>query len=172
MSQIHATASAVIDAAPEPVYAVLADYYDGHPHILPGRYFSGLKVVEGGIGAGTLIRFNMRALGVTRQVLALIREPEPGRILAERDFNTGAQTTFTVDPCGDRRRTTVTISTTWKANGLEGLIQRWLAPPLLRRIYREELENLARFVDAKEVAYERARLFTSSGQNEMDRVNP
>lgn len=55
MSQIHAQATAVIDAPPEVVYAILADYRADHPAILPKQYFAECAVEEGGQGAGTVI---------------------------------------------------------------------------------------------------------------------
>jgi len=38
----------------------------------------------------------------------------------------------------------VTIMTEWTPRGCAGWVQRLLAPPLLRKIYAEELRNLAR----------------------------
>lgn len=72
------SASARIDAPPERVYAIIADYRTGHPRILP-EPFSGLTVERGGIGAGTTIRFQMKLLGRTETYRADITEPEPGR---------------------------------------------------------------------------------------------
>ena len=59
------TAAACIDAAPERVYAIIADYHRGHAGILPHE-FSGLSVERGGVGAGTIIRFRMRVMGRKR----------------------------------------------------------------------------------------------------------
>ncbi len=50
MGQAHAKASALIDAPPAEIYAILADYHNGHPHILPKQYFSDFKVEAGRIG--------------------------------------------------------------------------------------------------------------------------
>lgn len=38
------TASATIGAPAEIVYRILADYHEGHPHILPRKYFTFLAV--------------------------------------------------------------------------------------------------------------------------------
>jgi len=38
----------------------------------------------------------------------------------------------------------VTIQTQWTARGLRGWIEATLAPPFLRKLYLEELGNLAR----------------------------
>jgi hypothetical protein len=143
MSPIRVSASAVVDAAPAAAYAVLADYREGHPRILPPKYFRGLEVERGGTGAGTVISFRMRVLGVTRAFRAEVSEPEPGRTLVESNLGSGEVTTFTVEPA-DGGRSRVTITTKWTPRGLAGLFQRLLAPPLLRRVYAEELRNLAR----------------------------
>lgn len=151
MPRIHAAASAVIDATPETVYAILADYRNGHPQILPERYFLGLEVERGGTGAGTLVQFRMRAFGRTRTYRAEITEPQPGRVLAETNLDEqGAVTTFTVAPLERGRRAQVTITTEWSSSGVKALVQRLLAPPLLRRIYAEELQNLARLAAAQQ----------------------
>jgi hypothetical protein len=140
---IRVAASAVIDAPPQKVCAVIADYHNGHPRIVPAKCFSGMEVERGGVGAGTLVRFQMHTLGTTRTYLAEITEPEPGRVLVETNLGSGEATTFTVDPA-DGGRASVTIVTEWAARGCSGLVQRLLAPPLLRRIYAEEFRNLAR----------------------------
>ena len=67
-------ASADIDAPPDRVYAIIADYRNGHPHILP-RAFRNLTVEKGGVGAGTIIRFEVRALGQTQRFRAFVTEP-------------------------------------------------------------------------------------------------
>ncbi len=143
MPRIRATGSAVIDAPPRVVYGILADYRDGHPQILPTRYFSGLEVERGGRGAGTVIRFEMRTLGTTRSFRGEVTEPEPGRVLVETYEGSGEVTTFTVDPADGGSRSAVTITTEWTTGGIAGLVQWLLAPPVLRRVYAEELRNLA-----------------------------
>lgn len=144
MPTIRVAETRVLPAPPPLVYRIFADYRTSHPAILPARWLSDLVVEEGGVGDGTVIRFTLRVPGVTRTVRATITEPEPGRVLAETDVETGAVTTFTVDPeGGDHAR--VTIATEWTQPGLAGWIQRWFAPPLLRRMYREELANVERY---------------------------
>src|SRR5437660_8003485 len=56
------TATAVVPAQPSRVYAVIADYHNGHPHILP-KQFSEMVVEKGGVGRGTIIRFQMSVFG-------------------------------------------------------------------------------------------------------------
>lgn len=137
--------SAVIPARRERVYALLADYNDGHPRILP-KQFSHLQVEQGGIGAGTLIRFQMSVFGRKQTFRAAISEPEPGRVLVETDLDAnGAITTFTVDPGTAPADSRVTISTELQVrSGFLGGIEKFLSTQLLRPIYMKELENLAR----------------------------
>lgn len=135
--------SALIGAHAGAVYAILADYRDGHPRILPRDVFTLLEVEQGGIGAGTSIRFRMRTLGFTRTFRAAISEPLPGRLLVETDLETGTRTTFRVEPGDDDRAARVTITTTPGTLGMHGRIEWLMARPLLRRIYARELAALA-----------------------------
>ncbi len=143
MAAIRVVASNIVDAKPADVYALLADYENGHPRILPRRWFQGLAIERGGVGAGTLIRFQVRLFGVTRSVRAVITEPVRGRVLVETDIDTGAVTTFTLEPLDGGERTSVTITTEWTPRGVTALPDRLFGPGLLQRIYREELRNLA-----------------------------
>ncbi len=155
MATLEASARSFVPAAPAVVYDILADYQRGHPAILPKRYFLSLDVEEGGRGAGTRICVRMRLLGRTHTFRAEISEPQPGHILVERILTTGAVTTFTVEPDVVGKGSQVTIHTILSAGGLAGLLQSWIAPPLLRRVYREELANLA--------AYAQSQTFKSNG---------
>ena len=73
------SASALIQAPAQDVYAIIADYHHGHPQILPQPPFVSLVVEQGGTGAGTVIRVAMRVLGRLQTFGAVITEPEPGR---------------------------------------------------------------------------------------------
>lgn len=134
-----------IPAAPDRVYGIIADYRNGHRQILPPRVFTNLEVERGGVGAGTIIRFEMRVLGRVRRFRSQIYEPEPGRVLEEVDIATGARTAFRVMPVADAVVTSsVRIATTLpRRDGLAGLLERNLTSLLLRRIYKKELQRLA-----------------------------
>jgi hypothetical protein len=139
---IWVTATRLVPAPAERVYDILADYHTGHPQILPARFFRDLCVETGGHGDGTVIRFAMTVFGAVKRVRAAVVEPEPGRVLVERDLNgNGSVTTFTVNPVGTGQAD-VTIETAWTPRGPAPFIERILAPLLLRRIYAEELLNL------------------------------
>ena len=137
-------ASARVGAPAEVVYGIIADYRNGHPHILPKQYFEWLEVEQGGRGEGTVIRFQMRVLGQTRVLRAVVTEPEPGRVLVETDTGGGGPvTTFTVEP--EESGSHVTFSTELtSAGGPLGVLERFVMKRILRRIYARELEQLGR----------------------------
>ncbi len=147
MNQIRVEQSAVIAAAPSQVYAVIRDYEVGHVAILPKPYFQEMIVEEGGQGAGTKTRLKMNIMGQEFNYRHEVSEPEPGRVLKETDRDTGLATTFTFQPLAGGTQTRVTIATdTAVRAGLAGFIERLMTPLILRRIYRQELQNLADYV--------------------------
>lgn len=145
---IEVSATRRIAAPAHIVYGIIADYRDGHPAILPPKWFGPLIVEAGGIGAGTRIRFSMRGMGPERPMEAIVAEPEPGRVLTETYPATGGVTTFIVEaaPAG---RSDVTFRTTWQPRGLAGLVERLAAPRFLRRVYRDELDQLQILAEAR-----------------------
>jgi hypothetical protein len=129
------------------VYAVIADYERHHPHIVPRDSFRRLDVVEGGVGAGTRTRVEMRVAGRTRTFEQVVTEPEPGRVLMESNQDRSGVTTFTVDPAGGGESALVTIVTELRARpGISGFLERLLVSLFLPRIYRKELATLAEYV--------------------------
>jgi hypothetical protein len=138
-------ASAVIPARPDRVYALIANYNDGHPRILP-KQFTSLVVEQGGIGAGTVIRFQMTLFGRKQTFRAAITEPEPGQVLVETGLDgNGVVTTYLVKPASAPADSHVSITTELSVRrGFLGRIERTLSTLLLRPIYKKELENLAR----------------------------
>ncbi len=122
MSRYQIQASAVINAPAKRVYDIIADYRNEHPNILPKKFFSNLEIEKGGVGAGTIIRFQMTVMGKTQAFRASITEPEPGRVLVETDAENDTTTTFTVTPTSDNERAEVTISSDLKSQ--KGLLGR------------------------------------------------
>ncbi|MCL4300686.1 MAG: SRPBCC family protein [Anaerolineae bacterium] len=152
MNSYYVTESALIKAPAELVYNIIADYHNGHPYILPKPYFLNLEVEQGGVGEGTIIRFQMQVLGKTETFRATVTEPEPGRVLVESNQPQGSVTTFTVDPVEGGQSAQVTFATELPdRGGLPGLLERFLTRLMLPRIYRKELAQL------EAVAQERAR---------------
>lgn len=150
MTTHRVSATADIPASAARVYGVLADYHEGHAHIVPKPWFLWLRVVEGGVGEGTVVEFALRLMGRTQHFRATVTEPEPGRVLVETNED-GAVTSFTVDPQGDERcRLTIATETTVR-DGLLGKIEGWMATRLLRPIYEKELAEIAAYVQQPEV---------------------
>lgn len=127
--------------APAPVvYGYIADMRQHHPHFLPPA-FTGFQVESGGVGAGTITKFNVTAGGRTRHYRMQVGEPEPGRVLTESDTGSSLVNTFTVSPQGEDCR--VQISTTWQgAGGIGGVFERLFAPRAVRALYQDELTRL------------------------------
>lgn len=147
MSKIHVEASTDIPAPPSAVYAVLSDYQSGHPNILPKQYFPRLEVESGGQGAGTIFNARTRVGGLERPLRMQVSEPEPGRVLMETDTASDLYTTFTHDPINNGQHTHLTIATDWTPQpGLAGLLERWLSPSMLRRVYHTELRQIADYM--------------------------
>jgi hypothetical protein len=145
MKPYRATASALIKAPADQVYAILADYRDGHPRILPRQYFPSLEVEQGGVGAGTIIRFQTRAMGQTQTFRAVITEPEPGRRLVETCREPDeVVTSFTVDPTEQGRQAQVTITTEGRTRtgGVLGWLEQRMVRLFLQGIYKKEFRLL------------------------------
>jgi polyketide cyclase/dehydrase/lipid transport protein len=149
-----ATATLVIKAHQARVYAILADYRDGHPKILPMKYFKRLDVLEGGTGAGTRVRGEILVFGRTIKFEHTVSEPEPGRVLVESDVTGSSVTQFTVDAVNGGAASRVTTHTqfTTEREGLLGRIERLATTATLERIYNEELAQLADYAVRATVA--------------------
>lgn len=142
MPDIRISHSRTIPAPAAVLYDLIADYHTGHPRILPREYFDTLEVLRGGRGAGTKIRFAMKAFGRINVETAEITEPVPGRELRET-LASGIVTTFVVEPRGPHEAT-VTIATEYAKAGLRGWIEKLVATRYLRAVYVAELAQLAR----------------------------
>ncbi len=150
MAQVRVTAERSIRAPAERVYAYIADYRQHHHRFLPPA-FSDIQVEEGGVGAGSVVRFRLSAGGRERTYRQRVEEPQPGRVLTESDLDSSSVTTFTVTPEGEHSR--VQILTTWQgARGVGGFFERLFAPRVLRRLYADELERLDRYARKHEPA--------------------
>jgi hypothetical protein len=143
MAPHRISASKLIHAQPQRLYAIIADYVEGHPQILPKPPFVSLVVEQGGIGTGTVIRVQMRVLGQLSAFSSVITEPDPGRVLVETNDN-GYVTTFTVEPREGGQHAYVTISTaTTVRDGVFGAVYAWVLTRLLHPVYVRELGQLA-----------------------------
>ena len=146
MTRIHASEDRMIGAPAEAVYSYIADH-EQHQRFLPPA-FSEFKIESGGVGAGTVTTFKVKAGADTRAFRMRVEEPEPGRVLTESDMRTALVTTWTVTPEGGACR--VEISTRWEADGVVGFFERLIAPRPMRRIYAEELQLLDAYARERE----------------------
>lgn len=150
MSRVIAEESRVINARAEDIYAVMRDYRAGHPAVLPKQYFKALEIEQGGVGEGTIIRVDMDVMGVKRSFRMLVSEPEPGRLLVERNLDGTGETQFVFQPLEGGAKTRVTIKSDFAAApGFRGFMERLMNPMISRRIYREELAILDGYMQQK-----------------------
>jgi hypothetical protein len=151
LTRARAHAEDLIDARPTAVYAVLADYTTHHPRIMPPSLFSNLEVETGGVGAGTVFHITLRTAGKQQRLHMRVAEPEPGHVLTETNLDTGVVTMFSVAPGNDGKRTKTQISSEWEtAGGLRGLVDRFVAPVLMGRIFTKQLRELSRYMHSGE----------------------
>jgi hypothetical protein len=141
--------SAVVQAPPARVYGILADYRDGHPRIVPPKYFTWMDVDAGGVGEGTAIRFGMRILGSSHTLRATITEPEPGRVLVETYPDTGVVTTFLVEPVPPAAARVEIRTRLSSKRGLMPAIERFVSRRVLPGIYAAELERIAEHAEGR-----------------------
>lgn len=144
MAAYSFSASALIHAPPQKLYALLADYHQGHARIILKPPFVFLTVEQGGTGSGTVIRVEIRVMGQLQTYRSVVTEPEPGRVLVETNDN-GYVTTFTVEPRAEGQHALVTISTEipGRAAVVGALLERWFMTRLLRPVFVRELGQLA-----------------------------
>lgn len=143
MAELQIAAEREIGASAERVYGYIADYRVHHHRFLPPAFFD-YRVEEGGIGAGTVIRFRLKVAGGVRDYHQRIAEPEPGRVITESGVAGDGVTSFTVTPRGERCH--LLIATTWEGKGgVLGRIERFMAARLLLPLYRDELARIDRY---------------------------
>jgi hypothetical protein len=141
MAEVKVAAERAIAAPAAVVYRCIADYKEHHPRFLPPA-FSDFQVEQGGVGAGTVVRFKLTAGGRSRVYRMQVAEPTPGRVLTESDTESSMVTTFTITPSGDSA-CTAGIETRWQgAGGVGGFFERLFAPRVLRSLYADELDRL------------------------------
>jgi hypothetical protein len=146
MGQITVEHEGAVGAPAELTYGLIAD--DAHHQKFLPEAFSNFQVRSGGVGAGTVHSFDIKAGGRVRSYLMDVSEPEPGRVLMESDRDSSLVTTFTVTP--DAAGCRVRITTTWQgASGVGGFFERTFAPKVLRKLYAEELARLDTYARAR-----------------------
>ncbi len=139
MGQVSATSTVLINAAPDAVFAAVADYQTVRPKIL-SEHYRDYRVLEGGQGAGTVATWKLQATkSRVREVKATV--DVAGHAVIEKDANSTLVTNYTVAPAGTG--STVTVKTSWQgAGGIGGFFEKTFAPLGLRKIQAQVLENL------------------------------
>ncbi len=146
MSTVRIEYSDIVPASPDVVYGVLSDYEVGHPAILP-KAFKELRVTKGGQGAGTEFYTKMMVFGVTQEYNMVVTEPEPGHILTEEDPTLGTKTNFIFEAVENGQACRLTFQTDMPlSNGLAGWFEKKMNPPITKRVYKEEMENIKAYV--------------------------
>ncbi len=139
MGKVTASTSMTIAAAPDRVFAALADYETVRPRILPEQYRD-YEVLDGGQGTGTVVQWVLQATSKRARNVKMNVTAE-GMQIVERDANSSLISTWTVAPSGNGSE--VTSLTEWTgAGGIGGFFERIFAPRGLNKIHSEMLSNL------------------------------
>lgn len=142
MPRVVANAERVINALPESVFAVLADYKNQRPRMLTPNFLD-YKVEKGGIGDGTVVSYRLHSANRERAYHMRVDEAVRGQVLTERDSNSSLVTTWSVTPVNNGQSTRVRVTTEWEGGtGTKGFFERTFAPLGLRRIYNQMLDSL------------------------------
>lgn len=141
MAQLEAVAERVIGRPPADVYAALADYEQRHRALLPPAYHD-YAVERGGQGDGTVVRWTLYVGNHRRPYRMQVSEPQPGRLLVERDADSSMTTQWDVQPEGSGSRVRVTSSWLQRATGFPAFFERTFAPRSLSRLHAEMLRRL------------------------------
>jgi hypothetical protein len=142
MSRLRVEESGRVNAPAAAVYRMIADYNEGHPRIIPQKYFRNMRVEKGGYGEGTIVQFDMISFGRTQKARGHITEPEPGRVLVESYPDMDIVTTFTVEPIdGGASRVTIASDVPVKS-GVRGWIERKVFPGYLKKVFAEEIAQI------------------------------
>lgn len=145
MPEIRSEASKVLAFPADEIYAVISDYKVGHPAILPKKYFKEYELLEGGQGAGSLIRVQMEVMGTREEFTLLASEPEKNRHLMEVDKSRGTRTSFLLEPQEKGTKVSI-ISISPSSKGIKGFFERLIVPSVSKKIFREELDILADYL--------------------------
>ncbi len=145
MSKIRIEAERVVDATPTTIMGFLSDYKVNRPTILPSAY-EGYTVEKGGRGAGTVVRYVLNAGRRQRPYRLVVATPSKEN-LVEQDSSSSLVNTWTVSPGPGSNQSHVSLATEWEGSGgVGGFFERTFAPRVLRRLYADILERLARAV--------------------------
>jgi polyketide cyclase/dehydrase/lipid transport protein len=121
------------------VYSVIRDYHRRQGALTEN--FRDYQVEEGGDGDGTVVSYTFHAGHTERHYRLRSSEDAATRTLRERDEHSTFQATWIVRPA--ESGSVVAVTCEWDgADGVAGVMERTFAPPGLRRIYGQVLEQL------------------------------
>jgi len=145
MKTYEVTVERMIDAAHPQVYNAVIDMEE-HRRILP-KQFESLEVLKGGKGQGTVFRLNMNVMGNRSLLEFSLTEPEPGRIVQEQDDKAGVVTIWKLSPNEKGDKCLIQLTTKFRSKpGIVGILERLFIPPVIRSIYRQELDNINEYL--------------------------
>jgi hypothetical protein len=150
MKAFHVKVSRHYNHPATSLYAVVADYREGLPQILPKAYFKGWDVESGGQGAGTIVNVSMSFFGKKFLFRLAVTEPKPGSVLVETDTDTGKYTRFTFIPINDHESTLTIDSEIPVGPGVSGYFKARNVVFFAKRIYKQEMKNLADRLDRQQ----------------------
>ncbi len=140
--EIRVEVERVIGRSATDVLALLRDYRQTRPRIL-SEHFQDYAVQSGGEGSGTVVGYVLRAGRRERRYRMAVDEPDPGRVLRERDEHSTLVVTWTTISESGGERATVNVVVSWEgASGVGGFFERRFAPAAVRSIYERVLANL------------------------------
>jgi ribosome-associated toxin RatA of RatAB toxin-antitoxin module len=145
MSQIHVEEFAILNARAETLYNIVSDYEVGHPAILP-KPMEGIQVDKGGQGLGTEITVLVSIFGKKTTFRQRVTKSVPYHLIEESNIDNDLVTTFYFDALPDGN-TKVTISTDFTPANFG---ERLLNPPLMRSMYKRELQKLEAYAIQQE----------------------
>ena len=147
MKTYEVTVERMLDAGHPIVYSIVTDM-EQHRRILP-KQFESLEVLQGGKGVGTVFRLHMNVMGNRSSLEMTITEPEPGRIVRETDAAAGVTTTWALTPVDGEDRCRLRLTSIFRSKpGMAGMMERFIVPPVIRSIYRQELDNINRYAQS------------------------
>ncbi len=140
MSYVTVTKERTVAADPAATFAFLRDY-NKRPSIFPPNFID-YRVESGGEGAGTVVRYRLRA-GERERAYHMKVEETGGRELRESDQGSSFVSTWSLEPAEGGKKTLVRLHSQWKgAGGVGGVFERIFAPRGLGPIYDDLLARL------------------------------
>lgn len=140
---VEASVERVLNFPDRLIYAILSDFREHHLRIVPSSVRApSFQIIEGGIGAGTIIEHESSLGHEPQPVRYVVAEPEPGRVLTMTGSGGAIVQTFQLTNSSPTQ-CSLNMSAKFRSrNGLLGLIDRILGRMELERVLNQKLDNL------------------------------